>query len=731
MVRGCCQRRLKKKLQEFYSPNQARDKDGKFTDEGERSGHPDTELKEDTGGDPPKIGEPFLVYRLGRRGALENDNAGNALGVASHLASIDDPEGPQPIGGTGDKIMAFRVTPLQEWGSYEPFNVGSGEGFFKESNTIGRVYINGVVSYSFPKDGKFTYEKVAEVTLADVRKILKKQHGDDSFDYVGALAGAEAIRKAFATQKFDQQSGKTQDRDKSGKYTREGKVDTSAKSSKVTGDAKDTEGRIPERSFIVNSDTDREAFAAAIKRTHDEHPFGKAVEVKDSSFYRDKANTLYLSDDKLAGSAVTSDGDIVSGFKHPSSTADFGAIFHEAANKGTHLDAFTSGGGHLPELYAKEGFRPVVRVPFNKDYAPKDWPYDKIGEPDVVLMVKDRDNKLGLPDINANGYKAVEDSIPVEKDYDKAHALQEQAIKKVNETTETKPDTVSTVPTGAARWTEKQVSAEMQKHFDSFVKTGKYEETHSERAAFDDLVKRSGWTEQEIFSLSDKEFNEAIKPHLDKIKDDEDDEDYGLSSGELDMLKDFKDRQKAFTVATGKLGLRYDADLTGERIPEKAVTDYLDAIGDMQVKNLVARGMTDKVKYGGPQDFIRSEGYDFDVPDKPPQIELMTPKNCYGNATITMLRDPTKYDYVEGYYMSNHVPFPIEHAWVVDKETHTVVDPTLGWQPTGRYVGVIFPKPFVMKKMRQNKYYGIMSNGVTVTDVVLGIDKDFKYGKRD
>ena len=74
----------------------------------------------------------------------------------------------------------------------------------------------------------------------------------------------------------------------------------------------------------------------------------------------------------------------------------------------------------------------------------------------------------------------------------------------------------------------------------------------------------------------------------------------------------------------------------------------------------------------------------------------MTAKECYSNATKMMLDDPTKYDYVEGYYTSSHLPFPIEHAWLVDKGNGTVVDPTLGWQPTARYVGVIYPKMFVI-----------------------------------
>lgn len=148
----------------------------------------------------------------------------------------------------------------------------------------------------------------------------------------------------------------------------------------------------------------------------------------------------------------------------------------------------------------------------------------------------------------------------------------------------------------------------------------------------------------------------------------------------------------------------------------------------MQVKNLQGRDIPG-VKYGGPQDFVRNEGKEFDVPDKPPKIPLMTPKECYSNAAKTMIHEPGKYNYVEGYYTSSHLPFPIEHAWLEDKETGTVVDPTLGWQPKARYIGVAYPRKFVTQKLVKNGYYGIHSDGNTVNDVVLGLDKDYPYKK--
>jgi hypothetical protein len=208
----------------------------------------------------------------------------------------------------------------------------------------------------------------------------------------------------------------------------------------------------------------------------------------------------------------------------------------------------------------------------------------------------------------------------------------------------------------------------------------------------------------------------------------------GLSDVEKGWLRDFNKKQKTFEKETGKLGLRYDADLTSKRVPESHMREFMSMMATYQRGNLEQLNKAGKNdegwKYGGLDDYLLSQGQEFDVPDKPPQIKLQTPRECYSNAANTMLNRPGKYDYVEGKYVSPHLPFPIDHAWLVDKKTGTVVDPTLGWQPKARYFGVRYPKLFVVSKMLENKYYGIHSNGVTSNPVVMGVDKDFKYGKR-
>jgi hypothetical protein len=188
---------------------------------------------------------------------------------------------------------------------------------------------------------------------------------------------------------------------------------------------------VPKRGFRVDTFAGRSAFETGIQRTAQEHKYGAAVEVKSPEFYRDPNTRLFLSRDGLAGAAVTPDGDLVSVFKHPQSKADMRAILAEASEHANRLDAFTSGNGYLPTLYAQHGFRPVARVPFDPRFAPPGWNYQLSGMPDIVLMVKDRANVLNLPDPRIRGYPAIQRMVPVERDFAKAQTRQAEAVNRI------------------------------------------------------------------------------------------------------------------------------------------------------------------------------------------------------------------------------------------------------------------------------------------------------------
>lgn len=149
-------------------------------------------LKDESGGAAPGIGEPFLVYRLGRQGELANRNAGNAEGVALHLARTDDIEKPQPAGGLGDRLLVFKVTPGEKWGGYLTFNKARAR---PDAKQIGREVDRKMISYSFPEGSKFEAEKVAEIPMTEIRQQLKAA-GFEDFDAAGAIAGAKVLRAA-------------------------------------------------------------------------------------------------------------------------------------------------------------------------------------------------------------------------------------------------------------------------------------------------------------------------------------------------------------------------------------------------------------------------------------------------------------------------------------------------------------------------------------------------------
>lgn len=151
------------------------------------------------GGSPPAPGTAFIVYRLASSQAksLDNTNAGNAMGVAEHLARIDDFDAPAFAGGSGDTIHAYRVTVAKPFGGYHTFVTGGGN----TDTTVGRqAGKSHNIIYSFPKGSEYTQEHVASVSLQEVRDLLKAQ-GYSSFDDSGWAAGGEAIREAFSRRK--------------------------------------------------------------------------------------------------------------------------------------------------------------------------------------------------------------------------------------------------------------------------------------------------------------------------------------------------------------------------------------------------------------------------------------------------------------------------------------------------------------------------------------------------
>ena len=134
----------------------------------------------------------------------------------------------------------------------------------------------------------------------------------------------------------------------------------------------------------------------------------------------------FLSRDAKSGFAIKGD-DVVSLFKHPSSTAKHvadAALKQAIANGGRRLDAFDT---LLPGMYAKSGFRAVARLKWDDKHAPAGWDKETFkefnkGEPDVVFMVHDAEH--------AGKYKPGDGKRV--KSYDEGKAEQDKALAKIH-----------------------------------------------------------------------------------------------------------------------------------------------------------------------------------------------------------------------------------------------------------------------------------------------------------
>jgi hypothetical protein len=79
------------------------------------------------------------------------------------------------------------------------------------------------------------------------------------------------------------------------------------------------------------------------------------------------------------------------------------------------------------------------------------------------------------------------------------------------------------------------------------------------------------------------------------------------------------------------------------------------------------------------------------------------PKLCYNNSALTVLDNPCRYAYVEGFSTSC---IPVEHAWVYDRWQDAFFDPTWydhGDIPVEEYVGLMFRTPFLRQYIDRHK----------------------------
>lgn len=186
-----------------------------------------------------------------------------------------------------------------------------------------------------------------------------------------------------------------------------------------------------------------QVFTAALDDAIKANKHGLMVSPKTPQELADSGAVTFMTNDGLAGAAVTADGDIEAVFKNPTSQikrASAPLMLNAIENGGRKLDCYGIG---LVNNYNTFGFEPVARVAWNPEYAPDGWTY---GPKDVYVMklsdgvdaaaVKAR---LGLKESEGGFHAWTQpelDALP-EMDYDEALAyrdsLLEQSAKPVAE----------------------------------------------------------------------------------------------------------------------------------------------------------------------------------------------------------------------------------------------------------------------------------------------------------
>ena len=180
--------------------------------------------------------------------------------------------------------------------------------------------------------------------------------------------------------------------------------------------------------------TQPQVFTAALDDAIKANKHGLMVSPKTPQELADSGAVTFMTNDGLAGAAVTADGDIEAVFKNPASQikrASAPLMLNAIENGGRKLDCYGIG---LVNNYNTFGFEPVARVAWNPEYAPEGWTY---GPKDVYVMklsdgvdadaVKAR---LGLKESEGGFHAWTQpelDALP-EMDYDAALAYRDSLL---------------------------------------------------------------------------------------------------------------------------------------------------------------------------------------------------------------------------------------------------------------------------------------------------------------
>ena len=187
------------------------------------------------------------------------------------------------------------------------------------------------------------------------------------------------------------------------------------------------EAKVDERAYKpeeVKETTDTAAFAAsqqeAIAQRVEDKLQVTPVTQENAQAIVDEGGKLFMTEDGKAGAYVKKDGYMGGLFKQPGADrTQASKVLQDARIEagGKFFDAFginveSGKGTNLEDIYIKNGFRPIARMTFNPEFAPKGWENTNLkNRPDNVFFVYDP------------GYKATKGEGQRIENYDQAYKL--------------------------------------------------------------------------------------------------------------------------------------------------------------------------------------------------------------------------------------------------------------------------------------------------------------------
>lgn len=110
-------------------------------------------------------------------------------------------------------------------------------------------------------------------------------------------------------------------------------------------------------------------------------------------------------------------------------------------------------------------------------------------------------------------------------------------------------------------------------------------------------------------------------------------------------------------------------------------------------------GKNSQDKYSSFYELVLELGQEM-KPTRTPKELIGQPKNCYYNSLRLAFKNP-QLTYCEGYTFANKIPFPLAHAWLLNKSGR-VIEPT--WEePAQAYIGIAFSITFVKSILKERE----------------------------